>query len=254
MKKVTAFIGSARKKTTYQAIKEFQTSLKEYEEIDFEYVFLSEYNIGFCKGCKLCFNKGEEHCPINDDRDILLDKINDSDGIIFATPNYAFHVSASMKNFIDRFAYIFHRPRFFEKTFTAVVTQGIFGGKNILKYLEDTGANLGFHVVKGCFLNTLEPMTELQEEKIKKEIEKVSSSFYKSLIKLKKPSPSFFRLMLFRLTRTFIKFAKVQFFDYQYYKENGWFESDYYYETTLGPIKKLFGYIVDFLGRKKATS
>lgn len=135
MKKVTAFIGSARKQATYEAVREFEKNLNSYTEIDFEYVFLKDYQLEFCRGCKLCFDKGEEICPIRDDRDVLIDKINHSDGVIFATPNYSFHVSASMKNLLDRLAFVFHRPRFFGKTFTSIVIQGIFGGNSIVKYL-----------------------------------------------------------------------------------------------------------------------
>ena len=252
MKKVTAFIGSARRKTTYEAIKAFESGLKKQGEIEFEYVFLSDYNLEFCKGCKMCFDKGEAHCPINDDRDLLIEKINASDGIIFATPNYAFHVSATMKNFIDRIAYVFHRPRFFGKTFTGVVTQGIFGGRKILKYLENTGSNLGFVTVKGCLVNTLEPMSEAQEKKMRETVEKASRRFYDALVGNHYPSPSFFRLMIFRMTRTGLKYAKVKLYDYQYYKEKGWLESDYFYETTLGPVKKISGRLFDFMGRKMA--
>lgn len=35
-----------------------------------------------------------------------------------------------------------------------------------------------------------------------------------------------------------------------YYRDKGWFESDYYYKTALGPIKKLSGHFFDFLGRR----
>lgn len=136
MKKVTAFIGSAQKKATYQAVQEFEKDLKRHGEIEFEYVFLNDYNLEFCRGCKFCFDKGEEFCPIRDDRDLLLEKMEQSDGVILATPNYTFQVSARMKNFLDRFAYVIHRPRFFNKTFAAIVTQGVFGGQGILKYLN----------------------------------------------------------------------------------------------------------------------
>ncbi|HAS90876.1 MAG TPA: NAD(P)H-dependent oxidoreductase [Sedimentibacter sp.] len=61
MKKITAIIGSARKGATYQAVREFEQNLKEYEEIDFEYIFLSDYNLEFCRGCKICFDKGEAY-------------------------------------------------------------------------------------------------------------------------------------------------------------------------------------------------
>ena len=249
MKKVTAFIGTQTRKATYQAVQEFEKDLKQYGEIDFEYVFLSDYHLEFCRGCKLCFDKGEEYCPLKDDRDVLLKKMEHSDGIIFATPNYAFQLSARMKNFFDRTAFIDHRPRFFGKTCTAIVTQGIGRGGDILKYLSFTGENLGFHVSKGCCINTLEPMTELQQKKLIQKVEKASARFYKELLR-PTPPPSFFRLMMFRMTRLLIKFAGEKYRDYHYYKEKGWFEADYYYPTSLGLPKKLAGYLFDFIGRQ----
>ncbi len=249
MKKVTAFISTQTKKATYQAVQEFEKNLKQYGEIDFEYVFLSDYNLEFCRGCKLCFDKGEEYCPLKDDRDVLLEKMGHSDSIILATPSYAFHVSARMKNFLDRTAYINHRPKFFDKTCTAIVTQGIFRGGAIVKYLCFAGENLGFHVSKGCCVTTLEPMTKLQQKKLTQKIKKASARFYKELLR-PTPPPSFFRLMLFRMTRTHIKYIDQNYRDFQYYKEKGWFEADYYYPTSLGLPKRLAGYLFDFIGRQ----
>jgi len=48
-----------------------------------------------CRGFRICFDKGEGHCPPRDVRDILIGKINDSDGVIFASPNYSFQESAT---------------------------------------------------------------------------------------------------------------------------------------------------------------
>lgn len=50
-------------------------------------------------------DKGEEFCPLKDDRDILIEKMVNSGGIIFASPNYFFQVSAFMKIFLDRIAF-----------------------------------------------------------------------------------------------------------------------------------------------------
>lgn len=250
MKKVTAFIGSARKQATYEAVREFEKNLKSYTEIDFEYVFLKDYRLDYCRGCKLCFDKGEEFCPIGDDRDLLIDKINNSDGVVFATPNYSFHVSASMKNLLDRLAFVFHRPRFFGKAFTAIVTQGIFGGGSIVKYLDNMGENFGFRVAKGCVLKTLEPITKAAQEKNIHEIKKASVRFYSELMRPVLPPPSFFRLMMFRMSRISMKaMLNDEYCDYRHYKEKGWFESDYYYDVSLSPIKKLAGRIFDFMGR-----
>ena len=158
--KVTAFIGSARKKHTYNAAKQILNNLQSLGDIDFEIVSLSDYDLEPCKGCKLCCDKGEEFCPLKDDRDKLIEKMIQSDGIIFATPTYTFQVSALMKLFLDRLAFYGHRPRFFGKTFTSIVAQGFYGGKDIVKYLNFVGNSLGFNVVKGSVITTLEPMTE----------------------------------------------------------------------------------------------
>jgi multimeric flavodoxin WrbA len=253
MKKVIAFIGTQSKKATYQAVQKFEKNLKQYGEVDFEYVFLSDYHLEFCRGCKLCFNKGEEYCPLKDDRDILLEKIEHSDGIILATPNYAFQVSARMKNFLDRLAFIDHRPRFFGKTCTAIVIQGIYGGGDILKYLNFACEAMGFHLSKGCYATTLDPMTKLQQERLTQKVNNASARFYKELMRPISP-PSFIRLMLFRFSRTSIKHIDQNFRDYQYYREKGWFEADYYYPTSLGPIKKLAGNLFDLLGRRVSKS
>lgn len=251
MKKVTAFIGTDSKQGTYEAVLEFEKSLKNRGDIKFEYVFLKDYHLELCRSCLNCFLKGEEYCPSKDDRDVLLKKIENSDGVIFATPNYAFQVSARMKNFIDRMSFIYHRPRFFGKAFTGIVTQGVFGGNGILKYLYFTGESLGFHVSKGCSVTTHRPMTKIQQKKLTQEVKKVAARFHKELFR-SQPSPSFLRLFMFRMARTSLKSVDKTFKDYQYYKEKGWFESDYYYPTKLGIIKKITGNLFDFLGRQMA--
>lgn len=252
MKKIIAIIGSQRKKGTYGAVLKFGEALKSYGEIEFEAIFLHDYNLEFCTGCKLCFDKGEEYCPLKDDRDILIEKISRSDGVIFASPNYAFHVSARMKNLFDRLAFIFHRPRFWGKTCTTVVAQGVFGGAKTVKYLNSMGENLGFHVSRGCVLQTLEPTTEAMCRKNGRKIKKAAAAFYKALMR-GTPAPSLFRLMMFRMTRTMIhKMQSEEYRDYCYFKEIGWFESDYYCDTSLGIFKNVMGRFFDFIGRRMA--
>ncbi|MDU7336893.1 MAG: NAD(P)H-dependent oxidoreductase [Clostridium sp.] len=250
MKKILALIGSQRKKETYSAVLKFEEYLKSYGEIEFETIFLHDYKLKFCTGCKLCFDKGEEYCPLKDDRDLLLEKISRSDGVVFASPNYAFHVSARMKNLFDRLAFLFHRPRFWGKASMAIVTQGIFGGNNIVKYLNSMGENLGFYTSRGCVLQTLEPTSEAMCIKNDKKIKKAAEAFYKAMMN-GTSSPSLFRLMMFRMTRTMIgKMQHKGYRDYCYFKELGWFESDYYYPTSLGLFKKAMGYFFDFFANR----
>jgi len=158
MKSITAFVGSARTKGfTCAATRQFLDNLQSLGDVHVEIVFLSNYNLGLCRGCKACFLRGEERCPLKDDRDILIGKMVASDGVVFASPNYSFQVSAIMKTFLDRLGFVFHRPRFHGKAFTSIVVQGIHGGSKIVKYLDFVRGGLGFNVAKGAAIRPLSP-------------------------------------------------------------------------------------------------
>lgn len=249
--KVTAFVGSASKKYTYLATEKFLQKLQSLGEIEYEIVQLNKYAIGTCKGCKLCLDKGEEFCPLKDDRDLLLEKMISSDGVIFATPNYSFQVSALLKIYLDRLGFCFHRPRFFGKTYTSIVVQGIYGGKAIVKYLNFIGKSLGFNVIKGVTFTTREPMSGKRWQIMEKTIERKSKQFYLKMIKKEYPVPSVFDLMVFRMSRTGMKAnLHENYRDYCYYRDKGWFTSDFYYSVKLHPLKKLTGKLFDMLALK----
>ena len=132
MKKVTVLVGSPHKGgATFTAARQFLENLESFGDVHGEIVVLSDYDIGVCHGCKICFNRGEERCPLKDDRDVLIEKMMASDGVVFASPNYSFQVSAIMKIFLDRLGFLFHRPRFHGKTSTSIVVQGIYRGRKI---------------------------------------------------------------------------------------------------------------------------
>jgi len=242
MKKVAAFVGSARKKHTYDAARQFLDNLQSLGGVECEIVVLSDYRIGTCRGCKACFAKGEEFCPLKDDRDALIEKLMASDGVVFASPNYSFHVSAIMKIFLDRLGFVLHRPRFFGKTFTSIVVQGIYRGQKIERYLDFVGKGLGFNTVKGTCFTALEPMTAREKQKIDRALARHSRRFHERLMKPAYPAPSLFMLMGFRMGRTSMKLElDEKSYDYRYYRDKGWFESDYFYPTRLNPMKKLAG-------------
>ena len=246
MKKVTAFVGSARKKHTYNAVVQFLSNLQSMGDVETEIFRLSEYQLLVCRGCKACCDKGEELCPLEDDRDVLIEKMMASDGVIFASPNYSFQVSAIMKTFLDKLGFAFHRPRFFGKMFTSIVAQGIYGGNKIVSYLDFVGNGLGFTTVKGSCITTLEPMTEKQQHKIDSVLAAQARRYYARLEKPGYPVPTLINLMFFRMARTKMRLMlDDRSCDYKYYRDKGWFESDFYYPTRLGPLKKGAGKLFD---------
>ncbi len=255
MKKVVAFIASHQKRATYDGVREFEEHLRSFGDIDldFEYVFLKDYRLENCRGCCNCFSKGEEFCPLKDDRDVLLGKIYDADGVVFATPTYAFQVAGPMKTLFDRLSFILHRPRFFGKVCTSIVTEGIFGGKRVVKYLDKlVAAGLGFNVSKGCVLHTLQPITDAAQKKITRKTKKAAARFHAELLREKLPEASLLGLTAFRLSRSGIRESLGEDDrDYRYYRDMGWFESGYYYPASLGPVKQVLGGLLDFIGAQK---
>jgi multimeric flavodoxin WrbA len=251
MKRVIAFVGSARKKHTYHATEQFLNNLQAMGNVETEIVRLGDYRIETCRGCLLCLNKGEELCPLKDDRDVLIEKIMASDGVVLASPNYSFQVSGLMKVFLDRLGFLFHRPRFFGKAYTGIVAQGIYGGGKIIDYFDFIGGGWGFNTVKGACITTMEPVTEKQQQKIDKQLADLSARFFKRMAQPAYTSPSLLGLMLFRMGRTSRKLMLDDTSrDYTYFREKGWFESDYYYPIHLGPFKTATGKLFDWVGAR----
>jgi NAD(P)H-dependent FMN reductase len=246
MKKVTAFVGSAHKKNTQLAVVQFLNDLQSLGEVEVEIITLSQYKLGICRGCRICFSKGEEFCPLKDDRDVLMAKIDASDGVIFASPNYSWQMSGLMKVFLDRFGFAIHRPHYFGKVFTSIVTQGIGRGNNIVAYFDYLARSLGFNTVRGACVTALDPRTEKEQQQIDKALARLSRRFYTRLEKPLYPVPSLLMLMVFRMSRTTMKeMLTDESRDYRYYAEKGWFQSDYFYPTQLGTLKKTAGKLFD---------
>lgn len=75
-----------------------------------------------CMGCDHCHRKGR--CIQKDDFESIKEKIHSADGLILASPNYIFNVSAQLKAFMDRCCGIIHCLGFEGKYGVSVVTSG----------------------------------------------------------------------------------------------------------------------------------
>ncbi|HSB18517.1 MAG TPA: flavodoxin family protein [Anaeromyxobacteraceae bacterium] len=261
MKSVTAFIGSGRRNgVTYRATRQLLDNLQSFGDVRSEIVFLSDCNLGLCQGCKACILRGEEFCPLHDDRDALIDRMTRSDGVVFASPVYSFQVSALMKAFLDRLGFALHRPRFHGKTFTSVVVEGLYGGSAVVKYLDFVGGALGFNVVKGSSIvcrknpNTAsEPMMEEERRMMDQALARHGRRFHERLSSPAFPAPSMLQLWGFRTARTSIRLELGDGYrDHVYYRDHGWFDSDYYYPTQLGPLKRAAGAAFDRMAARSS--
>ncbi len=87
-----------------------------------------------CRACNACHKKGV--CPQKDGFNAIKDKILEADGLILASPNYIFQVSAQLKTFLDRCGGAIHCQGFEGKYGASVVTSGGGDEKEIAAYLN----------------------------------------------------------------------------------------------------------------------
>ena len=103
---------------------------------------LADYSIQSCRGCFSCSKTGT--CPIQDDFAQIKQALIEAEGIIFASPNYMYHVSSQMKAFLDRsFSYLYHCRMLSGKYAVAVASSGGPFAEMVESYLLDILAKMG---------------------------------------------------------------------------------------------------------------
>ena len=168
MKNILAIIGSPRNQgNTYYAVKKICEEILCYSNVNIDFLFLNEINLKPCKGCLLCLTKGEDKCPIEDDKYKIDEMIKNADLVIFATPVYGLNVSGIFKNFLDRYSYHAHRPGFLNKKAAFIVTAAGLGIKETLKVMNFIEV-WGFKVIYKTGIIT--PPLQLTEKCIKKNL------------------------------------------------------------------------------------
>lgn len=103
--KVIAINGSPRGEgNTYHALKLVLEQLEEHD-IETEIVHVGNKIIRGCMACGGCAKNKDEQCVINDDVNIIIQKMKSADGIIIGSPVYYASIAGTMKCFLDRAFY-----------------------------------------------------------------------------------------------------------------------------------------------------
>ncbi|MGB9939931.1 flavodoxin family protein [Methanosarcina sp.] len=252
--KILVIMGSPRKGNTYQAAKKIEEFMQSMGKVEFEYLLLRDANLSQCRGCFACLSKGENYCPCKDDASLIEQKMHAADGVIFASPVYGMNVSALMKTFIDRFCYILHRPRFFNKKALLLSTTGAVGLKETLDYLKLIAGIWGFEVSSSVGLVTPPGLiSKKQEQENDRKLEKAAFEFYNSFQK-KRRSPGLKEVLIFRAQKASFGEPDLSFpADYTYWKEKGWLnpEAKYYVDVPVNPVYNAIGWISERVLRRK---
>ncbi|MHA1637414.1 MAG: flavodoxin family protein, partial [Candidatus Thorarchaeota archaeon] len=140
--KILAILGSPHglEGSTYELLRKIIDSCKA-EGAETETIVVSKKKILYCVGCANCLMEGE--CRIKDDVPEIHKKMEEADGIIFASPVYLGTVTGQMKTFIDRCLPLGHRPNLHGRYGLSVVASGGIFDVQTAEYLLSALASFG---------------------------------------------------------------------------------------------------------------
>lgn len=262
MMQILVINGSPKGKgNTYKVIEKLEQAVKKRDNnIEFNYLHLKDINLGMCKGCYACLSVGEDKCPLQDDRHMVEEAMEKADCVIFATPVYVMNVTGLFKNFIDRFAYICHRPKFHGKKAWIICSTGALGTEITARICEMGPMSWGFDVVGHLGVMTSKGLSEeetrIQWEKIDSATEKMADKMVKVLKKKTLPKASLFKLCAFKLQRASFGRADRAQADYKYWKDKGWLEPGckFFIEAKINPLAQLLSNVIAFFMIKNTSN
>ena len=257
--KIISIVSSGRKNgNTARIVKHLQEAVlqqavKKNILAEFEQIDLANSNIQFCMGCRVCFDKGEALCPLKDSLLAVRNKIDQADGVIFASPVYVEDVNGIMKNWIDRMAFNCHRPAFAGKAAAIITNSGVGSSNHALKTIKSALLTWGFSVAVQSKFRTGALITEEQLNiRYGNKIKTVAGKLFNTIYRKRAEYPSFYSLMVFKVQQRYWLKTKNELntYDYLYWKRRGWLEAtcNYYINHKAGFVKVklagIAGYII----------
>lgn len=239
--KILAVIGSSKKGNTSELVKYFERKIKEKDNVEFEYLYLSDYNIGFCTGCHNCIFIGEDKCPHYQIVKNIEDKIISSDALILASPGYMFSVTGILKNFLDHVAYNCHRPKYFDKKAYLIACCTKWQEKSVFAPMETWLSGAGFRFVGKTYVDMLPfPLKESELSKRRRKIDEAAEKLYKGLNQDEGTKPNFVNIIIFHVFRTLCKIApQILKADYEYFNKINAYDKKtrWYIKTKVSFLK-----------------
>ena len=98
--KILAIVATRRKKGLITKITSKVLEGAKSSNHETELINLYDYRIEYCLGCWGCERKGV--CVLNDDFNLIFEKVKKADVLILSSPSYWSNVSGIMKSFFDR--------------------------------------------------------------------------------------------------------------------------------------------------------
>jgi multimeric flavodoxin WrbA len=240
--KVTSVISSCRKNgNTENLISLIEDQLQlvsksQHEEIEIERVYLGQANLKMCLGCRVCFDRGEQFCPLGDDLLSIRGKLVEADGVILASPVYVEDVNGIMKNWIDRMAFYCHRPALSGKIAVIITTSGAGSTNHALRTISFAimawGAYLsGQYKFRTGALMKIEEINNRNHSKISK----IANKLISDIKNQKAYKPTLYSLIVFKVQQKLWQESTDSHntIDYAYWSNKGWLEPNCVFYTSI---------------------
>lgn len=230
--KILVLVGSYRRNgNTDQLTGLMKEHLKKEAErhqtaLNIETIYLGQQNLQFCRGCRICYDRGEEHCPVKDDLLSIKAKMLEADGILIASPVYVDDVSGITKNFIDRLCHLCHRPQFAGKVAYAIATTGSSRTGKTLNTMTMAMRTWGFYIAgqSGFKMGALMKRDDTRAS-FDSQAAQTARRFFTAIYEKKFRNPAFLELMMFKIQQMSWQTHGVPgTVDYHYWEKQGWFE------------------------------
>ena len=218
-----------------------QEAAQQKTPLEIETVYLGQRDLQFCRGCRICYDRGEDKCPVKDDLLAIKAKMLSADGLLMASPVYVDDVSGITKNFIDRLCHVCHRPQFSGKAAFLVATTGSSRTGKTLDTMKMALRTWGFHVVGQAGFK-MGALMKREETRSRFEARAASAAqrLFQAIHQESYTRPAFYSLMMFKVQQMSWK-AKGQpgTPDYQYWQQKGWFDPKrtFYIPHKANPLK-----------------
>jgi multimeric flavodoxin WrbA len=227
--KVLMLNGSNRKKNTYNVLVQIGQVLKEHA-VETEILNLFDYEIKDCAGCdEFCVER--TGCHVKDGLPEIMQKILDSDGVVFSSPVYRDGVTSKFKAFADRTNAWSHRPETVGKPMICVTTTTVTGIKETEKFFDSFITGLGAR--KGAFISRT-------AKNIDKPVQQKELSEFISLLQKDKKDyrPGMDEIIMFEVQKVLALKSSGE--TKKFWEEKKWLNRWYYYDCKMGLLKKGF--------------
>ena len=101
--KILVLNGSPKEKSdTFRLTEAFLKGMNREDRHEVRIIDVIEKKITPCRGCFGCWQRGDGHCVIDDDQNIILDAYRSADVIIWSFPLYCYGMPSHLKAVLDR--------------------------------------------------------------------------------------------------------------------------------------------------------